>query len=408
VSNETTFSPPDGHRRLFFIAIALVSLAGIALRIYPSSTFQAIGYDEELYRGYVNNLISSGLTSYPDFAESYVERQTKLPAAILPPTRFLYIFSAYLWHEATGEEALLALHRVSCLFSILMLFVAGAFAWRLGGSRVALAVLALMACAPTQIHMSQHALIDGFFAFWATLSLWLLWENLRQPNNLRWLIPYTTSLALMVMTKENAAFAYAGLLTLIGANRWLRFGTVTRPLLLLTLVGPLLGLVVLIALCGSATTFINTYRLLVAKASTLPYAIATGDGPWYRYLLELLLVSPLVFLLAWGAIFRLKPANKEALFLIVFVSATYLIMCNVRYGMNLRYTNMWDMPLRYLAVLCLCDLTQSLRRHQAIAIVLAVILLGAFDLRQYHIFFVKFGLYELVTAGLLRAVQILK
>jgi Dolichyl-phosphate-mannose-protein mannosyltransferase len=408
VSNETKLSPPDGHRRLFLIAIALVSLAGMAFRVYPSSTYNTIGYDERLYRGYVNNLISGGLTSYPDFAESYVERQQKLPLAILPPTRFLYIFSAYLWHQATGEGALVALHRVSCLFSILMLFAAGAFAWRLGGPWVALAVLALMACAPTQIHMSQHALIDGFFAFWATLSLWFLWENLRQPNNLRWLILYTVSLVLMVITKENAVFAYAGLLALIGANRWLRFGTVTRPLLLLTLAGPLLGLVVLIALCGSATTFINTYRLLVAKASVLPYAIATGDGPWYRYLLDLLLVSPLIFLLAWGAIFRLKPGNKEALFLIVFVSATYLVMCNVRYGMNLRYTNMWDMPLRYLAVLCLCDLTQSLRRYQAIAIVLAVTLLGAFDLRQYHIFFIKYGLYELVTEGLLRAVQILK
>jgi 4-amino-4-deoxy-L-arabinose transferase-like glycosyltransferase len=408
VTNETKLSSPDGHRRLFLIAIMLVSLAGIALRIYPSSTFKAIGYDEELYRGYVNNLISSGLTSYPDVAESYVDRQSKLPAAILPPTRFLYIFSAYLWHQATGEESLVALHRVSCLFSILMLFAAGAFAWRLRGPRIALAVLALMACAPTQIHMSQHALIDGFFAFWATLSLWFLWENLRHPNNPRWLILYTASLVLMVITKENAIFAYAGLLALIVANRWLRFGTVTRPFLLLTLAGPLLGLVVLIALCGSATTFINTYRLLVAKASVLPYAIATGDGPWYRYLLELLLVSPLIFLLAWGAIFRLKPGNKEALFLIVFVSATYLIMCNVRYGMNLRYTNMWDMPLRYLAVLCLCDLAQSFRRYQTTAIVLAVTLLGAFDLRQYHVFFVKYGLYELVTAGLLRAVQILK
>jgi len=407
VSNETKLSPPDGHRRLFFIAIALVSLAGIALRIYPSSTFNAIGYDEGLYRGYVNTLITSGLTSYPDVAESYVELQTRLPAAILPPTRFLYIFSAYLWHQVTGEEALVALHRVSCLFSILLLFAAGAFAWRLGGPRIALAVLALMACAPTQIHMSQHALIDGFFAFWAILSLWFLWENLRQPNDPRWLILYATSLALMVVTKENAVFAYAGLLALIGANRWLRFGTVTRPLLLVTIAGPLLGVVVLIALCGSATTFFNTYRLLVAKASVLPYAIATGDGPWYRYLLELLLVSPLVFLLAWGAIFRLKPGNKEPLFLIVFVSATYLVMCNVRYGMNLRYTNMWDMPLRYLAVVCLCDVTQSLRR-QATAIVLAVILLAAFDLRQYHIFFVKYGLYELVTGGLLRAVQILK
>jgi 4-amino-4-deoxy-L-arabinose transferase-like glycosyltransferase len=399
---------PDVHRRLFLIAIMLVSLAGIALRVYPSSTFKAIGYDEGLYRGYVNNLISEGLTSYPDIAESYVDRQAKLPAAILPPTRFLYIFSAYLWHQATGEESLVALHHVSCLFSILMLFAAGAFAWRLGGPSIALAVLALMACAPTQIHMSQHALIDGFFAFWATLSLWFLWENLRQPHNPRWLILYTASLTLMVITKENAIFAYSGLLALIVANRWLRFGTVTRPLLLLTLAGPLLGLVVLIALCGSATTFINTYRLLVTKASVLPYAIATGDGPWYRYLLELLLVSPLVFLLAWGAIFRLKPGNKEALFLIVFVSATYLFMCNVRYGMNLRYTNMWDMPLRYLAVLCLGDLTQSFRRYQTTSIVLAVMLLGAFDLRQYHVFFVKYGLYELVTAGLLRAVQILK
>lgn len=408
MNNETKLSSPDSHRRLLFIAIALISLAGIALRIYPSSTFRAVGYDEELYRGYVNNLITSGLTSYPDLAESYVQRQRELPAAILPPTRFLYIFSAYLWHQATGDEALVALHRVSCLFSILLLFAAAAFAWRLGGPRVALAVLVLMACAPTQIHMSQHALIDGFFAFWATLSLWFLWENLRQPNNLRWLILYTASLALMVITKENAVFAYAGLLALIGANRWLRFGTVTRPLLLLTLAGPLLGLVVLIALCGSATTFINTYWLLVAKASVLPYAIATGDGPWYRYLLDLLLVSPLVFLLAWGAIFRLRPGNKEALFLIVFVSATYLVMCNIRYGMNLRYTNMWDMPLRYLAVLCLRDLTQWFRRYQPIAIVLAVTLLGAFDLRQYHIFFVKYGLYELVTAGLLRAVQILK
>ena len=408
MNNETQVSPPDSHRRLFLIAIALVSLAGVALRIYPSASFNGIGYDEGLYSGYVNNLITSGLTSYPDFAEDYVERQTKLPAAILPPTRFLYIFSAYLWHQATGDEALVALHHVSCLFSILMLFATGAFAWRLGGRRIALAVVALMACAPTQIHMSQHALIDGFFAFWATLSLWFLWENLRRPNNLRWLILYTASLALMVITKENAVFVYAGLLALIGANRWLRFGTVTRPLLLLTLAGPLLGLVVLIALCGSATTFINTYRLLVAKASVLPYAIATGDGPWYRYLLDLFLVSPLVFLLAWGAIFRLKTGNKEALFLIVFVSATYLIMCNVRYGMNLRYTNMWDMPLRYLAVLCLCDLTQSLRRYQSTAIVLTVTLLGAFDLRQYHIFFVKYGLYELVTAGLLRAVQILK
>jgi hypothetical protein len=39
---------------------------------------------------------------------------------------------------------------------------------------------------------------------------------------------------------------------------------------------------------------------------------------------------------------------------------------------------------------------------------IAVALLCFVDLRQYHIFFVQHDLYELVTGGLLRAVQILK
>jgi len=308
----------------------------------------------------------------------------------------------------TGADPLVALHRVSCLFSILLLFAAGAFAWRLGGPAWALGVFALMSCAPTQIHMAQHALIDGFFAFWATLGLWLLWENLRRPDNAPRLLLFGATLALMVVTKENALFAYIGLLALLAANRWLRFGTITPRLLLVTLAGPLAGLVLLIFLCGSAETFLQTYRLLVSKASVLPYAVATGDGPWYRYLVDLLLASPVIFLLAWGAIFRLKLANKQALYLLVFIAATYALMCNVRYGMNLRYTNMWDMPMRYLAVACIADFVRPLTRRREIVWVVVIMLLYVIDLRQYYIFFVQHDLYELVTGGLLRALQILK
>jgi 4-amino-4-deoxy-L-arabinose transferase-like glycosyltransferase len=412
VINETpaTENSPAGPRSLslpLLLGFLLVAIIGIFLRVYPSAAFTGIGYDEALYRDYVTDLINHGVTSYPDFAEHYVERQQKLATVNLPPTRFLYIFCAYVWHGVTGADALLSLHRVSCLFSILLLFAAAAFAWRLAGPAWALGVFALMSCAPTQIHMGQHALIDGFFAFWATLCLWLLWENLRRPNDPLRLSLFGASLALMVLTKENAFFAYVGLLAVLGANRWLRFGTITRTLLLVTVAGALGGVVVLIFLCGSAETFINTYRLLVSKASVLPYAIATGDGPWYRYLVDLLLSSPVIFLLAWGAIFLLKFADKQSLYLLTFLAATYLLMCNIRYGMNLRYTNMWDMPLRYLALVCLSNVAGSFRRRD-IVIVASVAVLCLIDLRQYYIFFVRHDLYELVTAGLLRALQILK
>jgi hypothetical protein len=112
LTNQSETPANGGRRRLFLIAFVLLGLAGIALRVYPSASFTGIGYDEGLYRGYVTDLINHGITSYPDFAERYVERQQKLPAAILPPTRFLYIFTAYLWHEVTGAEALASLHQV--------------------------------------------------------------------------------------------------------------------------------------------------------------------------------------------------------------------------------------------------------------------------------------------------------
>jgi len=393
--------------RPMILGFVLVAIVGMFLRIYPSAKYTKLGFDEGIYGEYVVELIKHGVTSYPDMAETYVERQQEMATVVLPPTRFLYIFCAYLWHEITGANVILSLHGVSCLFSILLMFAAAGFAWRLAGPAWALGVFALMSCAPTQIHMAQHGLIDGFFAFWATLCLWLLWENLKRPNEPLRLTLFAVCLALMVVTKENAFFAYIGLLALLGINKWLRFGTVTRSLLLVTVAGPLAGVVILVCLCGGAQTCYHTYQLVVSKASVSPYSISTGDGPWYRYWVDLLLASPLILVLAWGAIFRLRPGDKETFYLLGFITATYILMCNVRYGMNLRYTNMWDMPMRYLAFGCIADVTRPWRRRELV-IALAVVFLCAIDLRQYYIFFVQHDLYELVTAALLRALQILK
>src|SRR6185437_12708334 len=125
--------------------------------------------------------------------------------------------------------------------------------------------------------------------------------------------------------------------------------TASRELLVATALGPLLGVVILIFLAGGVDVLIGTYRLLVSKNIALPYAIKTGDGPWYRYLLDLLLVSPIILLLAFGGVVRIDRTKRIELFLLMFVVGSYLVMCNVKYGMNLRYANMWDVPLRFLA-----------------------------------------------------------
>src|SRR5947207_1449365 len=330
------FQKPDGPLR------SLVAL-------HPQPASQQVGFDEALYRDYTDKLSRFGLISYPEIIERYREKQQTLTGSILPPVRFLYIFFAYLWHELFGSEPLNCLKNVSALFSMLTLLLAAIFSARLGGSGYAIGVGALMAFAPTQLHMSQHALVDGFFTFWAMLVLWSLWENLRAPQNWRWLVLYTIALTATVLTKENAFFVWVAVVAILMANYWLKFGTVTRELLLATVIGPALGVVLLGMLAGGAAPLIATYQLSVSKNYELKYAILTGDGPWYRYLVDLMLVSPVVLLFALGSAFNLRGAKKQEWFCFLFIAASYLVMCNIKYGMNLRYANMWDLPLRVFA-----------------------------------------------------------
>jgi hypothetical protein len=212
----------------------------------------------------------------------------------------------------------------------------------------------------------------------------------------------------MVLTKENSFFVWVALVALVVANRWLGFGTVTRALVIATALGPLLGVVVLIFLAGGIDDLVATYQLSISKNYTLTYAILTGDGPWHRYLVDLLLVSPVILLLAIGGVFLLKREQRVDWFLAGFIAASYLVMCNVKYGMNLRYANMWDVPLRMLAVGTIVTLAGNFSRFQQTVIVTAVALICVFELRQYLILFVDYPLYELVSEGLLRALKILK
>ena len=395
--------------RTWLGATALVAI-GILLRLLPWARFQGVGFDESLYATYLGKLLEVGIWRYPDIVDSWLAYQRTLTGSILPPTRFLYIFAAWVWHGLFGTVPVTSFRAVSRCFAVGNLLLGTLFAFRLSGPRLALGAGALLAFSPLGIHMAQHALVDGFFAFWAMLTLWALWENLRAPGRPLWMWLYGMGLVLMVLTKENAFFVFVALLALLATNRWLRFGTVTRPLLAVTLVGPLVGVAVLTNLAGGFSTLIGVYRLGVEKNMHLEYAILTGDGPWHRYLLDLLTMSPLVLLLAVGAALRLRRRETASWFLLVFVVASYALMCNVKYGMNLRYATIWDLPLRCLAfgqLAMLIDRWASPRWRTA-ALTAAVAGLCAVDLHQYYRLAVQYPLYELVPMDLLRALNILK
>lgn len=398
---------------------------GTTLRWMPTAKFRRAGFDEVLYASYIRSIEGVGLMNYDAIATHYIERQRD-PAikTELPPTRFLYIFTGWLWKRAQFGDApalnlnepgsydrdpyYLSLRHVSALFSTLLMLCSGLAAWRWRGPWFGVGVMALMACAPLQIHTSQHAMIDSFFAFWAGLTLWLVWENLQAPRHAGWLTALGLSLLCMVLTKENAFFVYFALSGLLLLSRWTGFGKLTPTLAAVFVIAPLLGLVILVNLAGGPSNFIETYRLLVTKAQHLDYAIITGDGPWYRYLVDMLVMSPLILLLTVAAAFNLPREDRVCHYLLGFIALSYLVMCNVRYGMNLRYTTIWDFPMRVLVVTALPALATRWCAPARYFVPVAIAALCAYDVYEYWLFFVNHPLYELVPDEMLEVVRILK
>jgi hypothetical protein len=399
--------------RLAALAVVVIAISGLALRLLPCfGVPDQMTADEMLYTTNVRMLEQiGGPTEYHALIENYVDAQARINMVMLPPTRCVYIILGWTFDTLFHAGPQMSLRWVAAIFSVLSFFLSGWFAWRLGGIRFGLIVGALMAVSPVELMLAHRELVDGIFSFWALCSLWLLWENLQRPSRLGWLAAYAGALAFMVLTKENAFFAAIGL-----GGVWLaayffpalNLGKAEWTSLLATITGGALGVLVLISLAGGPHTLIAAYRLLVSKAEAMPYAYQSGGGPWFRYVIDLMLASPAVTLLAIGGIFALRRGNRQGIFLLLFVLFSCAVMVNVRNGMNLRYATMWDMPLRYLAAGIVLQISTAIRRAPILAAACLVVCIAGIELHQYQVLFIRHDIGDPITQYLIWANEIVR
>lgn len=391
-------------------ALAVVFAIGVFLRVHTFEKPESRpAFDESVYGAYVTYLDHHGIASYPALVAEYVEKLKTSPIVFLPPTRASFLLAATLWHKIFGVAPVEAVRAISCLASILTLALSGLIAGRAGGWKAAFGVMALMAFAPTQISMAHRAFIDGFFGLLALLAIWSLWEALRSPQA-RWHWLFGLSTTLLILTKENAAFVYAAMLVILGVNPWAKFGQVTRPLLVAALVSPIAALILLAVCAGGFPMLLTTYLQNVTMNYVLPYGLANQDGPWFRYLTDLVLVSPAVMLFAIGGAFLRLHRGGFTLFLVLFIVVTYILMGNIRYGMNLRFANMWDFPLRWLAMAPILIGTEKLSSPKAKSAFYfgATGILCLLEFFNYLEIFVHNQVYDPISINLMRALDMIK
>jgi hypothetical protein len=391
--------------RWWLLTVVLLA-AAISLRIAPLGRLPTPGPDETFYSIYVKQLKEVGLLGYHELFDQYISFQSEDDSPlVLPPSRVTFLVACHLWSSITGREALQSVYDISALSTVAFLLLCAFFAARLSGHEHGLIVLLLVGVAPMQLYMAQRALIDGFFALVALLGLWLLWESLRTGRR-RNFAGFALATAALVATKENAVFVFVGYLAAACAYLISLGKKPSAELAGAFVTGPLMGTAALIIAAAGIEPLWQALNLNVQKSLVSPYAHATGNGPWHRYLIDLIIVSPAVTLLAISSLGSKALREKNGMFLAAFLASTYILMCQVKLGMNLRYTLIWDFTLRWFAAVLVLQISRKTGFGRLI-FTLTLLVVAASELWQAETLFRGGRVYDPVPAATLQALDIL-
>ncbi|MDD2927722.1 MAG: hypothetical protein PHE30_02610, partial [Candidatus Omnitrophica bacterium] len=148
-------------------------------------------------------------------------------------------------------------------------------------------------------------------------------------------------------------------------------------------------------------------KVLLMPAPAGSYASLFCSGPWYRYLVDFMLLSPWVVILTIGFIFSffLKREEDELALYFIFVFLLTFVVFSI-FLKNVRYMIILDTPMRLFSLLMLNKIAQRIypRRAMKLTFVL-VIILAFFDCLNFYYLFIGEGIHDPTSFFLLKARQ---
>lgn len=381
------------------LAVALSLLAWILLGSMQAAARPVVA-DVEFYVRYMKTVGTSGLAAFPKLFEEW--NATQKSWIYPPPSRVGFVVVSAVWGRLFGPT-MRSLQFLSFAAHLLLCVVNYGFARKHFGELRALWIAILLGFSTLLMGLSRLPLTDSLVALCATTTVWLFYGLTRGKPRFAEGIPFMGALALMVLVKELSVLLVVPLALFVLYERFARgipHDLATYALWFAVPGAATLGVLVLAA--GGAAPLLETWSIVLASPRTSSYAIRAGSGPWFRPILDFLLLSPGPTLLAigWFAIaasrHRAGVYDPATFFLgLIVVSLVFLFSFftkNVRYGVVL------ELPIRVFGVLMIGELAGKLRPVRARIVTSLLVLFVCFlEWRSFDLIWVESHGYDPVT-----------
>jgi hypothetical protein len=392
-TRESSFLAPT----LFALGLGLLSWI-----LYTSfdSAVKEPNSDDGYYLRYMQSVHANGLSAIPGLFDHW--NATRKDWIFPPPSRVGFIVASAAWASVFGAS-LHALQLLSFTSHLLLCLVNYFFARRHFGEPRALFIGLLMGFSTLLMGLSRLALTDSFNALCMVTTTWLFLDLTRDPSSFARGIPFMASLAFMVLVKELSVLLVVPFAAFLLYEHFAR--RVPHDLVRFALWFVIPGIVTValfVLAAGSLPKYIETTGIVLRSPATNGYAIKFGSGPWYRPILDFMLLSPVPTFLAigWWALtaarFRAGEYDRTSFFLALLTA--FLIFEFSFFTKNIRYAVVLELPIRVFSVLMIGELVGRLRPARAIAITgLLVACLCWLDWSSFQLVWVRYHGYDPVT-----------
>ncbi len=395
---------PNLYDLLFFLVLA-VSFTLVSVSLKQVYFFKKA--DEGLYLNYAAHINNKGISGFRDFFNNYFDKpEYRLTQN---PLRVGFVILSAISLKIFGNS-FFSLTFLSLFSFYLFLAFSFYFVKKYFGKKIALLFIILLAFSPLNMAMARRALSDATANLFISFAVLLFFEN-RIEKKIYKTVLFVMLYVAAILVRENSVllsifFASYLLKGAITAKKYLKLS----DCLVITILPFSIAGIVYVTLSGGISQFIKIVISIATSREVNDYAVSMFSGPWFRYLIDFMLLSPWVSLLAIGFFFHsiFKNEQQEPIVYLSLFSVVLLFIYGNLAWKDVRYLMVLDMPIRLFAVLMLCDLAELILKKKAFKVlIILVIVISAIDYSNFNYMFVKQGIYDPVSILLLHAAHII-
>lgn len=393
------------------LLVGIAVLLAALLRPVPSFFLHRNGGDCVRYRDWSRLVVKEGMPAFPMLMNEWKQKWVGFP----PPTRWTWLamIAGLMKIWPSGHDEYQPIVLLAWLGGVLALVPLGLWLRRLVQPEVVALALGLVALSPLLRGMSKYPLPDSLQM---SSTMWLVYltsEWAHAPR--RWLLWAQGAAAFLLITVRET-----GLLSIVAAMALALYyarrpteamaarATRTRLWPIAAMLG---GCVVAAAstvvVCGGWETL---WSLVVVYVGALVKTgnIAFVSGPPYRYLVDFVIVAPLVVVLAVAGLTRMLGQERwRALTAPLGLVLGVLFSTNAFLPKTLRYVLAVDVLLRVLVAALLYDVyVEGGRRARRVAIGLGIAVVLVDEALWYKLWAFD-QVYDPVTWSLARQLQMI-